>query len=437
MTEGSWCSGRSKNGALQVVGCVLAAFLFVTPGGASTWTVNDLEDAIDIDPGDGMCETASGTCSLRAAVMEANARPGDDIVIVSEGIHRLTIASGSGAAGGALEITEDLLIIGFGAGRTVVDASVTGTAFVVARSGSEPVQATLQRLTVTGATSGALFVDSGESLVLDHAEVRGNSSLSGGGLYVRGEVELDGTVVRDNEATGSGGGVFVSSGGTLRITGGSRIEANRAGDHGGGVYADGVVLVYDGAFLRNSAGASGGGICVTNVGGLSIAGNPARPLFSHNTAGGNGGGVYSWTEGPMARLIRWTDFVANISEGEGGGLEAVGAHEISGCAFRDNVAEGAGGGGARIDGSSVTASEFSGNRSSGPGSGLAVETDTLIVNCTVHGNLSGFNGAVHVAPGAWVTMRACTVTRNEGGGVLNNGALEPAGSISTGMTAAC
>ncbi|MER5374821.1 hypothetical protein [Streptomyces sp. NPDC002553] len=32
-------------------------------------------DAVDADPSDGRCRTASGTCTLRAAVMAANARP--------------------------------------------------------------------------------------------------------------------------------------------------------------------------------------------------------------------------------------------------------------------------------------------------------------------------------------------------------------------------
>lgn len=41
-------------------------------------TVNDLGDAPDAQPGDGVCLTASGTCTLRAAIMEANAHAGFD-----------------------------------------------------------------------------------------------------------------------------------------------------------------------------------------------------------------------------------------------------------------------------------------------------------------------------------------------------------------------
>src|SRR5690606_411244 len=37
-------------------------------------------DTVDTDPGDGVCANSAGSCSLRAAVMEANAKPGPDVI---------------------------------------------------------------------------------------------------------------------------------------------------------------------------------------------------------------------------------------------------------------------------------------------------------------------------------------------------------------------
>ena len=37
-----------------------------------TFTVTSSADAVDASPGDGTCATATGDCSLRAAVQEAN-----------------------------------------------------------------------------------------------------------------------------------------------------------------------------------------------------------------------------------------------------------------------------------------------------------------------------------------------------------------------------
>jgi CSLREA domain-containing protein len=50
---------------------------------ASTYTVNDLGDAPDAAPGNDVCATAGAVCTLRAAIMEANAHPGPDTIIFS------------------------------------------------------------------------------------------------------------------------------------------------------------------------------------------------------------------------------------------------------------------------------------------------------------------------------------------------------------------
>ncbi len=40
--------------------------------------MNATDDLPDAHPGDGVCATSAGTCSLRAAIREADLRPGDD-----------------------------------------------------------------------------------------------------------------------------------------------------------------------------------------------------------------------------------------------------------------------------------------------------------------------------------------------------------------------
>ncbi len=46
----------------------------------ATWTVDSTDDAADANPGDGVCATAAGACSLRAAVTESNLHVGPDVV---------------------------------------------------------------------------------------------------------------------------------------------------------------------------------------------------------------------------------------------------------------------------------------------------------------------------------------------------------------------
>ena len=47
---------------------------------ASTYTVDDLGDASDATPGDDICDTGGGVCTLRAAIGEANAHAAADTI---------------------------------------------------------------------------------------------------------------------------------------------------------------------------------------------------------------------------------------------------------------------------------------------------------------------------------------------------------------------
>ncbi|MGZ6070666.1 MAG: hypothetical protein ACXWK8_05580, partial [Myxococcaceae bacterium] len=82
-------------------------------------------DAVDAAPGDGTCRTAAGTCTLRAALQEANAHAGPDSVLLPAGTYTLTISGPAedAAATGDLDITDDLLLVGAGASSTIVDGA--------------------------------------------------------------------------------------------------------------------------------------------------------------------------------------------------------------------------------------------------------------------------------------------------------------------------
>ena len=59
---------------------------------AASFTVNVTADATDTNPGDGICEIdtpPSGLCTLRAAIQEANALPGRDHIVITNGVHTI------------------------------------------------------------------------------------------------------------------------------------------------------------------------------------------------------------------------------------------------------------------------------------------------------------------------------------------------------------
>src|ERR1700720_4241405 len=70
-----------------VAGLLLTAS-HVTTVRAASFTVNSHNDQVDANIGDGTATTSSGTCTLRAAIQEANA-------LASGGPHTITLPAGN------------------------------------------------------------------------------------------------------------------------------------------------------------------------------------------------------------------------------------------------------------------------------------------------------------------------------------------------------
>ncbi len=115
---------RIRVGLLVLVSCC------ALPGFSATFAVDSTFDAPDAVPGDGVCETVDGVCTLRAATMEANALAGHDTIEVPAGTYALTIPSDDpweqDDSEGDLELTGDITVVGEGAENTIIDASMLG-----------------------------------------------------------------------------------------------------------------------------------------------------------------------------------------------------------------------------------------------------------------------------------------------------------------------
>ncbi len=120
---------------------LLSTLLLVAPAGAATFLANSTVDGVDVNPGDGICANAGSNCSLRAAVMEANALPGADTIELLEGTYSLTIPSASSdidASVGDLDIGggtfgggNQLTIQGIGASKTLITTNQANRLFEV------------------------------------------------------------------------------------------------------------------------------------------------------------------------------------------------------------------------------------------------------------------------------------------------------------------
>ena len=85
---------------------------------AGEFLVTSEIDQVDANPGDGICDTGTDECTLRAAVMEANASPGSDTILLPAGDYPLVLPvplgtfTDSNEEFGDLDVFEDLQIRG-------------------------------------------------------------------------------------------------------------------------------------------------------------------------------------------------------------------------------------------------------------------------------------------------------------------------------------
>jgi subtilisin family serine protease len=260
-------------------------------------TVNTANDTPDINPGDGRAQDAAGKTSLRAAVMEANALPLDNIyILLPAGEYRLAIAGRNedAAATGDLDVDRaqsgpfapTLTILGGVAtqefpGGAVIDANGLDRILDVS-SGNE---LHLENVVLRG--GDALPGDGGGvrnagGLTLVNATVSGNRAVRGGGIYSTGIVQVTESEIGNNSATGNGGGIYNADQAaddqpTLVIER-STIATNTALNGAGIYHAD----------ARDSAEVVVGPLVITNS---TISGNRAQHrgggIFSTNTARGS------------------------------------------------------------------------------------------------------------------------------------------------------
>src|SRR5437588_4239553 len=92
----------------QIAAAIVVILLGVavpTRTSATTFTVSSTLDAT-VASINGICATAGGVCTLRAAIQEANAHSGDDIINLPPGTYTLSIAGRmeDAAATGDLDI---------------------------------------------------------------------------------------------------------------------------------------------------------------------------------------------------------------------------------------------------------------------------------------------------------------------------------------------
>ncbi len=247
------CFSLSVYHAVWLLVCLGVALMSGAPAHAATFNVNQVTDAIDADPLDGICDSDLATpgrqCTLRAAVMQANALAGMDKINLKSKFYALTIPPGVGVdeEEGDLDIdlsvvnANSLIIKGKGRGTIISAGGLGDRVFEVIGSGMAGETLLLNKLTITGGSDvdygGGIYNVSGR-VALKEVSVVGNSALNGGGIHNRnGSMLMNRSTVANNSAVFEGGGitnVFASSSTWLNNV---TIANNSAEQGGSGIFA--------------------------------------------------------------------------------------------------------------------------------------------------------------------------------------------------------
>lgn len=305
---------------------IVVGGLFAPAVSAVVFNVDSFLDGIDDDLVDIACHTVADTCTLRAAVMQANMMPGDSTIVLPAGTYTLTRlpVSPFGADNGDLNLTSPsggnptITLSGAGAATTIIDASFLDRVLRVHENRTASISGVTLRnglalndagggvknegalavsyCTLSGNESfyggGISSVVSGGALTISHSTVSGNTGFVGGGIFSNSALTISYSTVSGNLAFQIGGGFYFNAVVTANFNQ-STISSNSA-VQGGGVYVtSGTLNLTNSTISQNSATDDGGG--VFNEG--TIWTYNATIAFNHADAdddgGGNGGGVFN------------------------------------------------------------------------------------------------------------------------------------------------
>lgn len=324
-------------------------------------------------------------CSLREAVIAANAVNNADVIILNAGTYTLTQADPvcceeDASATGDLDIRNPLTIQGQGQNVTRIRQLAPAQVVEVDPAQSATFSSAIKFLTIEGSpTTGiqnhgnltiAWATVSGNfgggvantgSLTLNSSTVTGNRSIyDGAGIWNYGILTANASIISYNQAQVNGGGILNYGTTTLNAT---KMQGNMADGNGGGIFNGGTLTLNNSMIMDSFARFNGGGV----YGHAEIIGS----TFSNNQAE-IGGGIYTLSNGGVITTITNSTFTGNRAIIAGGAINGKGHTYLYNATITQNAAT---------------------STSGGQGGGIGVESAAIVYleNSILYGNLAPYS----------------------------------------------
>jgi uncharacterized repeat protein (TIGR01451 family) len=398
-----------------------------------------------------------GDCSLREAIIDANATPGADTISLGPGAHTLAIAGIDEdlATTGDLDITDDLTISGVNSATTIIDGGGLDRVFDVIAGNVTFSGVTIRNGAATEAgidTGGGIRyqVENGTLNIVSSALSSNTSTDDGGAICVTEvatatRINITASDFISNISLDDDGGAFAHVAPTTTVTiVDSTFRGNRAGssnDDGGALVFKqdpATITISNSHFIDNAAPQEGGALHTeADVYAIEIVGS----TFQRNES--LGGGAINFEGITVTAMIANSHFVSNTARGEGGALRMDNDGQIltiSNSTFISNTVGSPinDGGGALCFEDRVTAtvasSTFDRNTSAAAGGAIRAKggsTVLTITECALISNSATTNGGAIQFDASYGTLAIANVTISDNDARLNGGGIAVGGNTAT------
>lgn len=383
------------------------------------------------------CTAAANDCSLRGAVIRANANPGADPVVITlqpATTYNLTLTNASqenAAATGDLDITTSLHSVTItgggssGANSTIIDASGLNTPTRRDRifhiTGSN-VTVIYKHLRIRSGQAA----DDGTSGTSTNPTAQNTNRLGGGILNNSGSVTFDDVVVQGCQAIGKGDSI-VNEHTTLDAMGGGLASLGGTGNLiiTGSTFTTNSAMGGNGGNFNNGAGSNAkGGSIYLEGGTLNISDSRILSSNANGGMGGNGpgnqqnGGMGGTAHGGAAYIGGGT---VNINNSTFDSCSAAGGNSGTGQNGTNAGADSGGGGVFSLGNLTVTNSTFNVNTATGGNAGNSFGPDCFGAHQSGDGGAA--RGGAILADGGSLIINTATFAGNfaKGGNGGNGG----------------